>query len=95
MIIVKKYGAPWCAKCVCLKPEFDKLSKEVSYKAVSFQEVDCDTDLGLADANAKGLKSLPAVIIERDGEERFRAVAHVDLKEVRTALDGLLECAEG
>lgn len=72
MIEVKKFEASWCAPCKALKPIFENVASK--YNDVNFSYVDVDEQFELA---AKySVRSVPTVIIERNGKEvqRFSGV---------------------
>jgi thioredoxin len=72
MIEVKKFEATWCGPCKALKPIFENVASK--YNDVNFSYVDVDEQFELA---AKySVRSVPTVIIEKDGKEvqRFSGV---------------------
>lgn len=72
MIEVKKFEATWCGPCKALKPIFENVASK--YNDVNFSCVDVDEQFELA---AKySVRSVPTVIIEKDGKEvqRFSGV---------------------
>lgn len=75
MITVKKFSASWCSPCKFLAPMFEDVKK--GYSNVVFENIDVDEQF---DTAAKyGVRSVPLVVIERDGKEihRFSGVQSV------------------
>jgi len=65
MIVVKKFSASWCGPCQALRPIFEEV--KVRYSNVKFEEVDVDENYQLA--SQYGVRSVPTVIIEKNGIE--------------------------
>lgn len=72
MIEVKKFEASWCGPCKALKPIFENVASK--YNDVNFSYVDVDEQFELA--SKYGIRSVPTVVIEKDGKEvqRFSGV---------------------
>lgn len=70
MTIVKRYTATWCRPCAQLIPIMGQLSAE--NPNVSFQTIDIEVNKSVAEK--LGIRSLPTVIIEKDGVETSRIV---------------------
>jgi thioredoxin 1 len=65
MIEVKKFYAEWCGPCKMLTPIIEKVKGENSQ--VSFQDINIDEDFAIAQKYF--VRSVPTVIIEKNGEE--------------------------
>jgi thioredoxin 1 len=72
MIEVKKFEASWCGPCKALKPIFENVASK--YNDVTFSYIDVDEQFEVA--SKYGIRSVPTVIIEKDGKEvqRFSGV---------------------
>jgi thioredoxin 1 len=72
MIEVKKFEASWCGPCKALKPIFENVASK--YNDVNFSYVDVDENFELA--SKYGIRSVPTVVIEKNGKEvqRFSGV---------------------
>ena len=65
MISVKKFSAVWCGPCKTLKPIFEEVKQAIS--GVQFEEYDVDSQHEVA--SKYNIRSVPTVIIEKDGKE--------------------------
>ena len=68
MIEVKKFSASWCGPCKTLAPIFNEVKN--SYTGVTFTEYDIDESSDIA--SQYGIRSVPTVIIEKDGVQLKR-----------------------
>lgn len=64
-LVIVQYFATWCGPCKMLKPVLEALSSEM--KDVKFYR--SDIDLHRAQAIEAGIKSVPTVVLYKDGEE--------------------------
>ena len=65
MIEVKKFYAEWCGPCKMLTPLMEKIKP--SYSDVSFRDINIDEEFEVAQKYF--VRSVPTVIIEKDGKE--------------------------
>jgi thioredoxin 1 len=65
MITVKKFSAAWCGPCRALAPVMNEIKGQFSN--VVFE--DYDVDVAYDEATKYGIRSVPTVVIERDGVE--------------------------
>jgi len=72
MIEVKRFHAAWCGPCKMLAPVMEGIKPRFSN--VNFVEIDVDTQF--EEASKYFIRSVPTVIIEKDGKEveRFAGV---------------------
>jgi thioredoxin 1 len=82
MIKVIKFSATWCGPCKTLAPVYNEAKSEIS--GVSFQEVDVDSDS--ASAIKYNVRSVPTIVIEKDGSE----VKRISGMTSKTALTSLI-----
>lgn len=82
---VVKFGAEWCGPC----KQMDRIMKKVllEFSGVSFQEVDVDDD-PVAAKDYK-IRSVPTVILFRDGQEVNRLVGLSQTEAIRKAFRDL------
>ena len=69
---VLKFYANWCGPCKNLAPIMEELKKE--HEDIEFLDVDVDDSEGKHLAEKYGVRSIPAVIFIREGEENSRLV---------------------
>lgn len=65
MLEVKKFYGTWCGPCRALAPTIEKLKQ--SHTDVKFEDIDVDVDFEAA--SKYGVRSIPLVVIEKDGKE--------------------------
>ena len=70
MLEVKKFSASWCGPCKTLAPTFNEVKN--SFSGVSFSEYDIDDSSDVA--SQFGIRSVPTVILVKDGKEVKRIV---------------------
>ena len=72
MLEVKKFYGTWCGPCRTLAPTIEKLKEQ--HADVRFIDIDVDKDFEAA--SKYGIRSIPLVVIEKDGKEvqRFAGV---------------------
>ena len=87
-ICAVKFGASWCGPCKSLEPIMDKMKEEFS-PGVKFFAVDVEEAPQLAKTHR--IRSLPTVILLRDGQEVRRLVGAVKTDPVRKAFRDLVK----
>lgn len=65
MVTVKKFSAAWCGPCRALAPVINEIKGQFSN--VKFEEY--DVDVAYEEATKYGIRSVPTVIIEKNGVE--------------------------
>ena len=71
MTTIKHYGAEqWCAPCRSLKPIIQELISQ--NPSVSYQYIDVDTNQ--EEAQSMGIRSIPVVIVMKNGMETSRFI---------------------
>ena len=70
MITVKKFYAEWCGPCKVLTPVMENV--QTKFQGVSFESVDIDSQFEVAQKYY--VRSVPTVIVEKNGEELQRFV---------------------
>lgn len=70
MVTVKKFSAAWCGPCRALAPIMKEVKSEFSN--VTFEEYDVDTEF--EQSSKYSIRSVPTIVIERDGVEMKRFV---------------------
>jgi thioredoxin 1 len=87
MIELKKFEADWCGPCRMLKPTFQKL-EETFGNSIKFSYINVDES---QDEAAKySIRSIPAVVIVKDGNEVNRLVGVQSEMAYSNALNELL-----
>lgn len=71
MITVERYTAPWCGPCRMVAPLMEEIKKSYSENEnVTFVTIDVDENP--EKASAAGVRSIPLVVVYRNGEETHR-----------------------
>jgi len=65
MVTVKKFSAVWCGPCRALAPVINEVKS--NFSNVKFEEY--DVDVAYEEATKYGIRSVPTVIIEKNGVE--------------------------
>lgn len=87
MITVKRFSASWCQPCKVLAPEFKKFEEE--YTDIKFVTVDVETDSTTAELY--NIRSVPTVIIEKNGDIAERLVGLNSKKQYIEAFNKVRE----
>lgn len=84
-IKVEKYWAEWCGPCKVLAPIIQNIKNEYMPKGVKFQDINIDNEPEPAQNNM--VRSIPTVIIYKDGKEMSRHMGLNQQKEYEKAID--------
>ena len=87
MVEIKKFEANWCGPCRMLKPTFQKLEGEFG-NSVKFSYINVDEQSELA--GQYGVRSIPFVVVEKDGEVVQSVVGAQSEMTYSNILKGLL-----
>ena len=83
MLEVKKFSASWCGPCKTLAPTFNEVKN--SFSGVSFSEYDIDDSSDVA--SQFGIRSVPTVLLVKDGKEVKRIVGAQSKMVYETAIN--------
>jgi thioredoxin 1 len=81
-ISLVKFAATWCAPCKTVATTIKRVQPE--FTSVNFQEVDVDDHPNLA--KDYKIRSVPTVIVFRNGEEITRLIGNFKVDALRKAL---------
>jgi thioredoxin 1 len=70
MVEVKKFYADWCGPCKVLTPLMENV--KTKFSSVNFENIDIEKDYEIA--QKYHVRSVPTVIIEKNGKEVARMV---------------------
>jgi thioredoxin 1 len=70
MTTIKHYTAVWCGPCRALKPIMQEIAAQ--NPSVNYQIIDVDSNQ--AESTSAGIRSIPVVIVEKNGVETSRFV---------------------
>lgn len=65
MLEVKKFSAAWCGPCRALAPVMNEIKGEFS----NVKFTDYDVDVAYDEATEYGIRSVPTVVLVKDGKE--------------------------
>jgi thioredoxin 1 len=77
-----KFGATWCPPCKALDPNFKKMAAE--FPDIQFLSVDIDNEPHQAKDHR--IRSVPTVILFKDGHEVDRLVGSVPITALRKSI---------
>jgi thioredoxin 1 len=83
MLEVKKFSASWCGPCKTWAPTFNEVKN--SFSGVSFNEYDIDDSSDVA--SQFGIRSVPTVLLVKDGKEVKRIVGAQSKMVYETAIN--------
>jgi thioredoxin 1 len=78
-VVLVDFSAIWCGPCKMLAPRLEELATETP--GVKFCEVDVDAERALADR--MGVKSVPTLVLFKDGKEVDRSVGYAPTAQLK------------
>ncbi|XP_073146947.1 uncharacterized protein [Henckelia pumila] len=85
--VLVEFWAPWCGPCRMIHPTIDKLAKVYAGKLKCFK---VNTDASPAIATQHGIRSIPTVIIFKNGEKKDAIIGAVPESALVTAIEKFL-----
>ena len=87
MPVLVDFWAPWCAPCRAIAPAVEELAGEYAGR-VSFAKVNVDDNPGVA--TEYGVRSIPTLLIFKDGKPLTQLVGLRPKAELKKQLDAVL-----
>ena len=82
-LVLKRFTASWCGPCRVLGPVMEEVSRD--YSDVQFDVIDIDENKELA--VKYGVRSVPTVVFEKNGEEVSRFVGSRPAHQIVTLIN--------
>lgn len=83
-LVVVDYTATWCGPCRLIAPLIDQLAEEYQGKA---EVVKIDLDQNKDNAKEYGIRSIPTILIFKNGQEVDRIVGRATYEQFSNALE--------
>jgi thioredoxin 1 len=80
------FKAPWCTPCTTLSPIIDEISNEYPNVKVGKMDVDENSTIPMK----LGIKSIPTIIIYKNGEIMERKTGSISKQQIKSMLDAQL-----
>ncbi|WP_319203469.1 thioredoxin [uncultured Ilyobacter sp.] len=81
-VVLVDFWAPWCGPCEMMEPFFDELSEEVEAKICKV-----NVDEYPAIASQYGIRSIPAILIFKDGHKIDQLTGFMHKDDLRKKLE--------
>ncbi|XP_075503160.1 uncharacterized protein LOC142540702 [Primulina tabacum] len=82
--VLVEFWAPWCGPCGMIHPTIDKLAKVYAGKLKCFK---VNTDVSPSIATRYGIRSIPTVIIYKNGDEKDTIIGAVPESALVTSIE--------
>ena len=77
------FKAPWCQPCTALSPIIDEISNEYPNTKIGKMDVDENSEI----PSKLGIRSIPTIIVYKDGEIVERKTGSMSKSQLKTMLD--------
>ncbi|HLD10768.1 MAG TPA: thioredoxin [Candidatus Nanoarchaeia archaeon] len=85
-VVIVDFWAKWCQPCNALSPILEEISNEL--EEIKFCKIDIDENKKLA--NEHNIKSIPCMIIFKEGKEINRIIGFSHKKELETTIKKMI-----